>query len=68
MREEFIESIIKHQIVFGLNLTDDVISVLADYYELVQDENPLLHLVAPCLPKNLPSGMFWNHDALNFCL
>jgi 16S rRNA (guanine527-N7)-methyltransferase len=29
-------------------LSNEVISALADYYELVQAENALLHLVAPC--------------------
>ena len=48
MREEFAESIRKHQGAFGLNLSDEKIYALADYYELVQNNNPLLHLVAPC--------------------
>lgn len=51
MREELIESIKKHQNAFGLNLNDGKISALADYYQLVQTHNPLLHLVAPCSPE-----------------
>ena len=47
MREEFIKSIVKHQSAFGLNLPDEKISALADYYELVQKNNEFLHLVAP---------------------
>ena len=48
MRAEFIESIEKHQSDFGLALNEEKIGALADYYELVQANNPLLHLVAPC--------------------
>lgn len=51
MREEIIESIKKHQSAFSLNLNDKKISALADYYELIQTHNPLLHLVAPCSPE-----------------
>ena len=48
MSIELIEAIKKHQSTFGLSLTDEKISVLADYYELIQSNNELLHLVAPC--------------------
>jgi 16S rRNA (guanine527-N7)-methyltransferase len=51
MSEEFIEAVKKHQNHFGLNLPDRKISALADYYEFVQTNNPLLHLVAPCTPE-----------------
>ena len=47
MRGEFIEAVKKHQHAFGLGLSVDKISALADYYELVQTHSPLLHLVAP---------------------
>lgn len=47
MREEFIESIKNHQSAFELNLPDETIGALADYYEFVQKNNELLHLVAP---------------------
>lgn len=50
MREEFIEAIGKHQNAFGLNLNEKKIEILADYYEIVQANNPLLHLVSPCSP------------------
>lgn len=36
---------------FGLALSDAVVERLADYYEMVQKHNPLLHLVAPCSPE-----------------
>jgi 16S rRNA (guanine527-N7)-methyltransferase len=48
MREEFIAAIERHQASFGLALTDVQTARLTDYYELVQEHNPLLHLVAPC--------------------
>lgn len=47
MRNEFVEAIEKFQTDFGLKLTDEKISALADYYEIVQDNNEILHLVAP---------------------
>jgi 16S rRNA (guanine(527)-N(7))-methyltransferase RsmG len=51
MRDEFIQAIRKHQTAFGLHLSDQKISALADYYEIVQQHNPLLHLVAPTSPE-----------------
>jgi 16S rRNA (guanine527-N7)-methyltransferase len=47
MRNEFIEAVKKHQAAFGLNLADEKILALADYYELIQKHNEILHLVAP---------------------
>ena len=47
MREEFIESIKNHQTAFDLNLSEAAIDSLADYYELIQQHNAILHLVAP---------------------
>jgi 16S rRNA (guanine(527)-N(7))-methyltransferase RsmG len=51
VRGEFIESIKKHQPLIGLEITDAKIDKLADYYELVWEDNPLLHLVALCSPE-----------------
>lgn len=51
MREEFIEAVGKYQNAFGLNFNKEKIEVLAGYYEIVQANNPLLHLVAPCSPE-----------------
>ena len=48
MREEFVQAIRKHESVFNLELSDHAIGRLADYYDLVMQHNPLLHLVAPC--------------------
>ena len=47
MRKEFIEAIKKHQSAFDLALPEEKILALADYYELVQKHNEILHLVAP---------------------
>ena len=48
MRNEFVGAIRKHLSAFGLNLTEEKIQALADYYSFVQKHNALLHLVAPC--------------------
>jgi 16S rRNA (guanine527-N7)-methyltransferase len=51
MRAQFTESIRSNQNAFAVELADDAIERLADYYRLVQENNPLLHLVAPCPPE-----------------
>jgi 16S rRNA (guanine527-N7)-methyltransferase len=48
MQSGLAQAIRDNQLAFGLSLTDDEIVRLADYYDLVQEHNPLLHLVAPC--------------------
>ena len=48
MREEFITAIESGQGSFGLKLTADQVSRLADLYQTVMEDNDLLHLVAPC--------------------
>ena len=50
MRDEFIAGLRANQAAFGLELSDETIDRLADYYQLVQEHNPLLHLVGPCSP------------------
>ncbi len=47
MQEEFIKALKEHQGAFGMELSERAIVRLADYYELVQKHNGLLHLVAP---------------------
>jgi 16S rRNA (guanine(527)-N(7))-methyltransferase RsmG len=47
MRNEFISALQANQEAFGLTLADDAIERLANYYELIQEHNPILHLVAP---------------------
>ena len=51
MRNEFIHAIKIHQSAFGFDLAYDAIERLADYYDLVQEHNEFLHLVAPCSPE-----------------
>lgn len=50
-REEFIAAIGTHQGSFGFDLGSDVISRLADHFELVTEHNPLLHLTGPSTPE-----------------
>ncbi len=47
-RKEFIEAVLKYQSEFRLNITEEKISALADYYQIVNKNNEFLHLVAPC--------------------
>jgi len=48
MRDDLASAIEKHRSAFAISLNNAQIGRLADYYEFVQDHNPLLHLVAPC--------------------
>jgi len=48
MRAEFVSSIKSNEAAFGLKLSAETIERLADYYDLIQEHNPLLHLVGPC--------------------
>lgn len=48
MRQEFTAAIELHQSAFGISIESDTVERLADFYELVQEHNPILHLVAPC--------------------
>jgi 16S rRNA (guanine527-N7)-methyltransferase len=48
MKGKFIKSLQVNQSNFGLNLEQSQTEKLADYYELIQKNNSLLHLVAPC--------------------
>ena len=51
MRNEFISALKTHQTAFGLDLPDEAVERLADYYELIQEHNEFLHLVGPCSPE-----------------
>jgi 16S rRNA (guanine527-N7)-methyltransferase len=48
MDNKFTKALKTHQKAFGLDLSDEKIKALDNYYELVQENNELLHLVAPC--------------------
>lgn len=50
VRGEFIKTIGENQAQFELDLTVKNVERLADYFELVQEHNPILHLVGPCTP------------------
>ncbi len=51
LRQQFIEALKTNQRDFDVSLTDEKINELADYYELVQKHNEILHLVAPSSPE-----------------
>ncbi|MEO8572692.1 MAG: 16S rRNA (guanine(527)-N(7))-methyltransferase RsmG [Pyrinomonadaceae bacterium] len=51
MRTKFTSAIKSHQQTFGIELPEDKINRLADYYELIREHNPILHLVGPCTPE-----------------
>jgi 16S rRNA (guanine527-N7)-methyltransferase len=51
VREEFINAIKSNQSAFGIDQPENVTARLADYYELIQKHNPILHLVGPCTPE-----------------
>lgn len=44
----FSEAVKLHQPIFGIDLSDEKITALNTYYELIQQHNEILHLVAPC--------------------
>lgn len=47
-RSDLAEAIITHQSAFRLSLKSAQIARLESYYDLIQEHNPLLHLVGPC--------------------
>ena len=47
MRKDLVQAINTNQAAFGLNLDPAQIDKLADYYDLIQENNEFLHLVAP---------------------
>lgn len=51
MRAQFISALEQNQAAFGVDLSDEDTARLADFFQTVQDHNPLLHLVAPCSPN-----------------
>lgn len=51
-RNEFVASIRSNAVLFGVDLSDEAIERLADYYDLILEHNPLLHLVGPCPPTD----------------
>jgi len=51
VHEEFVNAIKSKQATFGLDLSNETIERLADYYALIQKHNAILHLVAPSSPE-----------------
>lgn len=51
MLKDFADAIKNHQSAFGLALSEERISRLAEYYAIVQRHNEILHLVAPMTPE-----------------
>lgn len=51
MRGEFINAVRANQEAFKIDLTDETIERLVDFYVLVLEKNLLLHLVAPTSPE-----------------
>ena len=47
LREEFVKAIELHQPAFGFEPSANVITMLANHFDLVMQHNPLLHLTAP---------------------
>ena len=51
IRSEFVNSLELHQQQFNIELDSRQLNDLANYYELIHQHNSLLHLVAPCPPR-----------------
>ena len=51
-RQQFINALTANQQSFDVSLSLKNLNDLADYYELVQKHNEILHLVAPSSPEN----------------
>jgi 16S rRNA (guanine527-N7)-methyltransferase len=47
MRDEFITALKTHQSAFGFDLPEETLTRLVDFYDLIQEHNPILHLVGP---------------------
>ncbi|MBA2621156.1 MAG: class I SAM-dependent methyltransferase [Acidobacteria bacterium] len=51
LRRQFIDALNNNQNFFDISLSQGKINLLADYYEFVQKNNEILHLVAPSSPE-----------------
>ncbi len=51
MRRPFIKALENNQEFFDVSLSAEKLNVFANYYELVQKHNEILHLVAPSSPE-----------------
>lgn len=50
IRGGFVTALREHRDGFGLDVSDQQVSRVADYYDLVRVHNPILHLVGPATP------------------
>ena len=51
LEQQFAAAFESNQSDFDISLSAEQIYKLAGFYEFVQDNNPILHLVAPCSPE-----------------
>lgn len=51
MRQQFIDALTANEPTFGVNLEGEKRERLADFYDLLLEHNPILHLVGPCTPE-----------------
>lgn len=51
VKEEFKKALVDNQAAFNIELTADAVERLADFYELVEQSNPILHLTGPATPE-----------------
>ncbi len=51
LRRQFINALESNRKIFDVSLSEQKINAFADYYELVQKNNDILHLVAPAAPE-----------------
>lgn len=47
MNDEFVNALKTHQSAFGIELADKSLAALAKYYEIIVENNAILHLTAP---------------------
>lgn len=47
MRDEFLNTLAANQADFGIEISESTAEKLADYYQLVDEQNPILHLTGP---------------------
>lgn len=52
LRQLFTDAIELNQKFFDVSISEEKINALADFYEIVQKHNSILHLVAPSTPEN----------------
>jgi 16S rRNA (guanine527-N7)-methyltransferase len=50
MPTEFVAAIRSNQLAFDVELADGTVELLGNYFDLIQEHNPILHLVGPCTP------------------